>query len=83
MGHSPVGHILRRMMHMLIIRPAPDPDPPQYDVKIKVRSTGRVVHSVRRDAGVPANEAMSEIEADLDALALEAFCKKYGFAAPR
>ena len=58
------------------------PDPPQYDIKVKIRSSGKIVYSVRGDAGVAANAAMSEIEEDLETLTTDEFCKKHGFPAP-
>lgn len=62
---------------MWLVRPAPDPDPAKYEVQIKERSSAQVVYSKRAAAGVPANEIMSEVENDLEALDLKAFCEKY------
>jgi hypothetical protein len=75
--HQTIKRFIWRSLHQWFIRPAPDPDPAAYEVQIKERSSAKVVYSKRAEAGVPANEIMSEVENDLEALDLKTFCRKY------
>jgi hypothetical protein len=75
--HQTITRFIWRSIHQWLIRPAPDPDPAEYEVQIKERASAKVVYSKRAEAGVPANEIMSEVENDLAALDLETFCQKY------
>jgi hypothetical protein len=76
--HRTFGEQMKRALHMWFIRPAPDPDPAEYDVTIIDRSTRKVVRSIRTWSGPPANEVMSGVEQDLETLDPVAFCAKYG-----
>jgi len=80
-----VGHVtaIAWIRRMILGVPDAEPDPPQYDLNVKVRSSGKVVHSMRLAAGVAANAGMNEIEEDLEILSLDEFCEKYGFPVPR
>ena len=59
------------------------PDTPECDLKVKLRSSGEVIYSMRLQSGVPTDEGVKMIESDLERLTLTQFCTEYGIEPPR